>query len=172
MVTTPMKCKICGKIISPPDEALIIGESPQVRNQKILGKLYSHVQGKMQEEQKQPIQPHTQILIQATVVGENLKGALLIGNFEISPDMEAERRGVLARVHEITRTVRITDQEILQTIHKLDEEWSDGRSITAPNQILVDLLRDLRDRYEGLGKYAKVSDAGMMGAHPIDEVKK
>lgn len=103
MITTPMKCKICGKIISSPDEALIIGEAPQVRNQKILQRLYSHVQGKMQEEHNQPIQPHTQVLIQATVAGENLKGALLIGNFKISPDMEAERQDVLARVHEMTK---------------------------------------------------------------------
>lgn len=100
----------------------------------------------MEWEASQPHQPHKQALMDATVAGENLKGAMLIGKFEISPDMEAERQGVLARVHEITRTVRTTDQDIL------DKVFSMGlRSADCPE---FRILADLRDRYEGLGKYA------------------
>ena len=145
MILNLMKCKICGKIISPPDQALIIGESAPVRNQKILQSLFYHVQSKMQEEQNRPEQLHTAALIHAMTAGENLKGALLIGNFEISPEQEAERQDVLRRVHEITRTVRMSDGELVTLLKAY-----------LPDIVPMDLrvLQDLRDRYEGLGKYA------------------
>jgi len=148
MILTPMKCKICSKVISPPDQALIIGEPVQVRNQKILQRLYSHITDRMQAEQKQPSKPHTEALLQATLAGENLKGALLVGCFEISADMEAERQSVLKRVHGMTRTVRMSDEDLSQLGESADllngSEW--GQAFA--------LLQNLRDRYEGLGKYA------------------
>ncbi len=146
MILSLMKCKICGKVISPPDQALIIGESAPARNQRILQALFSHIQGQMETERNQPAQPHTAALIGATVAGENLKGAMLVGCFEVSPDMEMERQDVLRRVHEITRTVRMSDEDLMEYAprgyHGLVEiRW-------------IDALKDLRDRYEGLGKYA------------------
>ena len=142
MILSLMKCKICSKIISPPDQALIIGESAPARNQRILQSLFSHIQTKAQEEQNQPAQPHIMALIAAMTAGENLKGALLIGNFEISPEQEAERQDVLRRVHEITRTVRTTDEDLEKILY------------AHPNGFAMNALKDLRDRYEGLGKYA------------------
>ena len=147
MILSLMKCKICGKIISPPDQALIIGESAQVRNQKILQSLFAHIQGEMQKEQTHPAKPHTAALVAAMTAGENLKGAMLIGNFEIGAEQEAERQDVLRRVHEITRTVRITDQEILDMLP------------TVYQKSTIQILCDLRDRYEGLGKYAPAQPA-------------
>ena len=157
MILSLMKCKICGKTISPPDQALIIGESAPVRNQRILQSLFSHVQSKMQEEQNRPEQPHTAALIHATVAGENLKGAMLIGNFEIGAEQEAERQGVLRRVHEITRTVRLTDQEIDSMIE------ADGLTrFTIRNYLL-----DLRDYYEGLGIHAPKPPASTPQPEPV-----
>ena len=147
MILSLMKCKICSKIISPPDQALIIGEPPEVRNQRILQSLFSHIQEKTQEEQGRPDQPHAAALVAAITVGENLKGALLFGNFEIGAEQEAERQDVLRRVHEITRTVRITDQEILDMLP------------TVYQKSTIQILCDLRDRYEGLGKYAPAQPA-------------
>ena len=147
MILSLMKCKICSKIISPPDQALIIGEPPEVRNQRILQSLFSHIQEKTQEEQGRPDQPHAAALVAAITVGENLKGALLFGNFEIGAEQEAERQDVLRRVHEITRTVRMSDQDLMEEHQEPAGGW------------VLEKLRDLRDRYEGLGKYAPAQPA-------------
>jgi len=120
MIITPMKCKLCGKVISPPDEALVIGETEQVRNQKIIARLVKHLQSKAEEELKTTAKnglnsetgrwhspdtdrPHAKALIDATVAAQNFNGALMIGHFEISADMEADRQRVLKWVHEITQ---------------------------------------------------------------------
>jgi hypothetical protein len=150
MILSLMKCRICGKTISPPDQTLIIGESAPARNQRILQSLFSHIQGKMQSEQNQADQPHTAALIAAMTAGENLKGALLIGNFEISPEQEAERQDVLRRVHEITRTVRVSDEELQQAFRRATMSIGTGPLYGSH----WEFCKDLRDRYEGLGKYA------------------
>lgn len=156
MILSLMKCKICGKMISPPDQALIIGESAPARNQRILQALFSHIQGQMENERNQPSQPHTAALISATVAGENLKGAMLVGCFEVSPDMDRERQDVLRRVHEITRTVRMSDKDLAARNLSCDECVNDGLAA----------LKDLRDFYEGLGKYAPAEPAAAPQPEP------
>jgi len=157
MILSLMKCKICSKVISPPDQALIIGEPPQVWNQRILQSLFSHIHGEMQKEQNRPEKPHTAALVAAITAGENLKGAMLIGNFEIGADQESERQDVLRRVHEITRTVRISEEGLAAMI---DEDLPEGGAI-------LNLLCDLRDRYEGLGKYAPAQPAAAPQPEPV-----
>ena len=152
MIITPMKCKLCGKTISAPDEALIIGQPPQARNQRLIAKLLQHMQTRAEEELKDrngSARPHTQALVAATVASQNFNGALVIGCFDISPDMEAERQGVLKRIHEMTRTIRIPDTELAGLSKDCDCE---GGECTW--DAVLEVLKDLRDRYEGLGKYA------------------
>lgn len=169
MLILPIKCKHCGKTISPPDAAKIIGESPQVQNQRIIGKLMGHLQGKAEDEGKGIIGgPHAQALIEATLVAQNLHMALVLGGFELSAEMEADRQQVLKRVHEITRTVKMTDNELeLLAASAFDHPDALDDEGTILNHA-ENALRDLRDRYEGLGKYAPKPPAA---AQPVQTVK-
>ena len=163
MIHLPMKCRLCGKIISPPDEARIIGQPETVQNQKIIARLMAHI-GKHAQEEQRSGGPHAQALIEATLASQNLHASLIIGCFQINPEMEADRQRVFARIHELTRTVRITDED-LKTIAQENgfvlnfDHW-------AENENLLDMLRDLRDRYESLGKYAPAQP------EPIEAIKR
>ena len=168
MITTLMKCKLCGKIISPPDETPLIGEPPQVRNQKIIQRLMRHMQNRVEAEAKLGAGEHLQAMADATVASQNFSGALLIGYFEISPDMEKGRQLVMQRIHEMTRSVRMADQEIDRIVAKRTEGMTHSLSTVAFVRAMYDALRDLRDRYEGLGQYAPVSASNPEQTGPAD----
>ena len=138
----PLKCKLCSKTISPPIR--IIGQSDAEYRGACTAKLTGHVAGHAKEEMKTG-GPHAIANAQAAIPSQNLYSALLLGCFDLPPEMERDRAEVFAMIHALTRTVRMTDQDI--------NAWApstvDSEGIAA--------LRDLRDRYEGLGKYAPES---------------
>lgn len=155
MVTTPMKCRLCGKIIPLPVE--IIGETPQQRQMRMVGALMAHITRAIDEEQKTKLsRRHTEAAklasTQATTIAANMNGALIVQNFDIPEELEAARRDLLRDVHEMTRQVRMTDQELAD----LYERYKNG---TDKWPTSLDFLKDLRDRYESLGKYAPAKPA-------------
>lgn len=148
MITVPLKCKLCNRTISPPTR--IIGQSEAEYRGSLTAKLMGHVAGHAKEEGKTG-GPHAQGNAEAAIRAQNLYAALLMGCFEITPEMEQDRSRVFAMIHQLTRTVKVTDEE-LQSIARAEisqiedpDGFSDG---------MVNVLQDLRDRYEGLGKYA------------------
>ena len=164
-----MKCKLCGKIISPPDETPLIGEPPQVRNQKIIARLMKHMQSRVEAEAKIGSGPHLQAMAESSVASQNFSGALLIGHFEISPDMEQDRQYVLFRVHEMTRKVRMTNEELMATVRCTCPGECTGLHVAdGVEERALRMMMDLRDRYEGLGKYAPVSASNPEQTGPAD----
>lgn len=154
LILHPIKCKLCGKSINPPDAAKVIGQSEQIQNQAIIAKLLGHIRGMAEEEGKTPPQgPHFRALIEATLVSQNLHAALILGQFDLDQPMEADRQKVLKRVHAETRTVRMTDEE-LALIYGASEYCRPDGTLDS-----LAMLMDLRDRYEERGKYAPQSDA-------------
>lgn len=159
MITLPMKCKICGKIISSPDEALIIGQPPQVRNQHIIKRLMNHMNARAEEEaRKIGPKPHAQGIMEALMIAQNFNGALVLGNFELPPDTETERLEVISRVHEMTRQVRMSDEDLDAAWDRETEYMHDRVGSVAIDAAKI-FFRDLRDRYESLGKYAPAQPA-------------
>lgn len=151
MILLPLKCKLCNKIISPPDQTKIIGESEQVTNQKIIAKLMSHIGGQAKEEQKTG-GPHAQALIEATLAAQNLHSALIIGCFEITPEMEQDRAQVFEKIHQLTRTFKISDEDLATEFRRATFSHGTGPIYGTH----WEFIKELRDRYEGLGKYAPV----------------
>lgn len=155
MLLIPIKCKLCGKLLSPPDAAKIIGESPQVQNQKIIARIMSHIGSKAQEEQKTG-GPHAQALFEATMASQNLHAAALIGCFEITPEMEKDRQSVFARIHALTRTVKVSTADLMAMVQcTCPIPCCTGLHVAdGVEERALRMLMDLRDRYESLGKYA------------------
>jgi len=156
MIIGSIKCKICGKEILPPE--IEMGESSTAREQRTIGKLLSHLQKRAESEQRLGTGgPHLQAIQQAAAksmhISGNLNGALLTGNFELPADLEAQRVDLLRQVHEMTRTVRMSDGDLANMMtwspatRPLSAEWTTA---------VFEFIQDLRDRYEGLGKYAPI----------------
>ena len=154
MIITPMKCKLCGKTISPPDEALIIGEADGARKAKLIAELTQHIvtEGNNEVRRNGPNEdagPHTAAICAANKAAQHLGTALMVNCFDVSPDLDTDRLEVFRRIHAVTRTVRIPDTELERLSKDCDCE---GGECTW--DAVLEVLKDLRDRYEGLGKYA------------------
>lgn len=147
-----LKCKICGKEIAPPE--ILIGETPDARDGRTINKLLTHLQKRAEMESKSPTGgPHHHAIATAARacmhISGNLNGAILTGNFELPEDLEAQRQSLLRQVHEMTRTVRMSDDDLRAML----AAYTNG-SDRYPTSLAF--IQDLRDRYEGLGKYAPV----------------
>lgn len=161
MIIGSLKCKICSKEIEPP--AVLIGESSEFRDKRIIVRLLTHLQ-KRAEFERAGGGPHLDAIQRAAAtcmhISSNLNGALLTGNFELPAELEKQRLDLLRQVHEMTRQVRMSDEDLKKCIEdrvKYGEitEWI--------------MLKHLRDRYESLGQYAPAQPAP--AAKP-EEVKK
>ncbi len=155
MILGALHCKLCSKEIDPPE--ILLNESPEDRDKRIIARLLKHLQ-KRAEMERERGGPHLQAIQHAAQtcmhISANLNGALLTGNFELPEDLEIQRQSLLKQVHEMTRTVRVSDDELdsLLTTLITEDEPEFGRSeLWEP---MSALFRDFRDRYESLGKYA------------------
>ena len=149
-----LKCKICGKEIEPPP--LVIGEySSEDRDKRVIARVLQHL-SKRAEMEKAGGGPHLEAIQKAAAtcmhISSNLNGALLTGNFELPEDLEQQRLSLLRQVHEMTRQVRMSNQELIeQCDHIQDCAGAAERALR--------IMLDLRDRYESLGRYAPAQPA-------------
>jgi hypothetical protein len=148
-----MKCKICRKEIDPPE--VLIGERPEDRDKRIISRLLRHLQ-KRAEIEKAGGGPHLEAIQHAAAtcmhISGNLNGALLTGNFELPAELEKQRLELLRQVHEMTRQVRLSDEDL----KALYNAYCNG-AVRYPTSL--SLLKDIRDRYESLGLYAPAQPA-------------
>ena len=171
-MTELIKCKHCGKIISP--EPVIIGEPENVRQGKTIARMARHIQARAQKEQQEneaaaraageqqyKAGPHQTALVTLDVAARGFGEFALAQHFELSGDLETAVDRGRRSIHEATRSVRFTDQDLDRLSNEMCPR---GRSAE-----IEAALRDLRDRYEGLGKYAPAQPAA---APEEQEVKK
>jgi hypothetical protein len=152
MIIIPLKCKLCTKTISPPNAAGLTDEQYRAA---YTAKLMGHIAGHAKEESTTG-GPHAQGNAEAAIPAQNLYTALLMGCFDLTPEMEQDRAKVFAMIHALTRKVTISDEELSGIYGKLADtilaagstNWFQLRKLLSPT------LFDLRDRYEERGKYA------------------
>jgi hypothetical protein len=130
---------------------------------KTVQKMAKHLQTRKLEEEANAIAsangkpfkagPHhaAVIAIEMTVAG--IANYQISTNFELSEDLEAARELGRHSIHEASRAVRMTDKELEQMTTDLWCGMCGTRDSTKA------ALRDLCDRYEGLGKYAPAQPA-------------
>lgn len=153
MIIIPLKCKLCTKTISPPNAAGLTDE--QYRG-AYTAKLMGHVAGHAKEETATGGQ-HAQANAEAAIPAQNLYTALLMGCFDLTPEMEQDRAKVFAMIHALTRQVKVSDEDLGKILHDVLNHChidtgrfgNTGETVGAIHQALT----DLRDRYESLGKY-------------------
>ena len=156
MIIGSLKCKICRKEIEPPP--LVIGESSEDRDKRIIARILQHL-SKRAEMEKAGGGPHLEAIQKAAAtcmhIGSNLNGALLTGNFELPEELEQQRLSLLRQVHEMTRQVRMSDEKLEKEFRRATFRHGTGPLFG----MHWEFIRDLRDRYESLGKYAPAQPA-------------
>ena len=156
-------CKHCGKVINPP--TILIGESEAVRQGKTVQKMAKHIQSRADEEMQQSIAsangkpfkagPHHAAVIQLQMTIQGISEYAIARNFNLSEDLEKAVELGRHSIHEYSRSVRMTDEDLDAYLENRDFQYiMDGNAGLAPD--VPKILRDLRDHYEGLGKYAPV----------------
>jgi hypothetical protein len=164
-----LRCKLCNQQIKLPDEALVIGLSEEKRIAIIANTLAKHMseQGaKESQAQHQamtrqkngnpaamiPPAPHAQLVQscvqQGAVMGQLVQGLLTLRAFHLTQELEKYAETHRANLHAWSRKVRMSDDDLSSLMVSFGLEQP-----TIPTQYSR-LLRDLRDRYEELGKYA------------------
>ena len=159
-----MICKLCGKKLKTPDQAMVIGIHPQQKVQIIMAALGQHLQeeanheaqayqrqtnGKPSPAQVLPKMLHTQAVQSCIVHGGAVQGYFTLQCFVLDSELEAIQEQNRRVIHEWSRSVRITDEELKELVESDVAEIDGLRNTPA-----LSYLKDLRDRYEGLGKYA------------------
>ena len=151
-----MKCKLCGKIIEPPQ--LLIGEPEGKRKQRTVRKLMKHMEERVETEAKSGrggphLEATQKAAMRCNLIAANLNGVFLTEHFEMPEDLQTDRQALLRDVHEMTRQVRLTDEDLHRENSRFWFRTSSSVEPITPTDILK-VLFDLRDRYESLGKYA------------------
>lgn len=175
MTLRPITCKYCSKTISPALPH--IGESPQQNMARTVQLMAQHIAEESQEEQRTAKRhpkagvkpgPHqvAEFLLSATVAG--VANYQIAQSFNLSEDLEAAVEIGRHSIHEASRKVRMTDEDVESILPR----WLDGELKPIPKydgitQVARELARDLRDRYEGLGKYAPAQPTPAPAAEPV-----
>ena len=155
MSLIPMKCKLCGKIIEPPE--ILIGEPEGKRKQRTVRKLMKHMEERVETEAKSGrggphLEATQKAAMRCNLIAANLNGVFLTEHFEMPEDLQSDRQALLRDVHEMTRQVRVSDEELMRMLDGCTVTI--GTGFSTPSMHAEDVLKDLRDRYESLGKYA------------------
>lgn len=160
MSLKPITCKHCQKIISP--SPYIFGEPENVRMMKTVQKMAKHLQSRKEQEEANSIAnangkpfkagPHHAAVVALEMTVAGIANYQISTNFELSEDLEAARELGRHSIHEASRAVRMADED-LEYIAEANGLEGMTRSI------VLNYLRDLRDCYEGLGKYAPTQPA-------------
>ena len=121
-----------------------------------------HIAEKSQEEQRAAKRhpksgvkpgPHqlAEFMLSATVAG--VANYQIAQSFNLSEDLEAAVEIGRHSIHEASRKVRMTDEDIHAILSAQCDADRAGHHV--PWEII---LKDIRDRYEGLGQYAPISE--------------
>ena len=144
MITSLIRCKVCQKVISEP--ARIIGDPQGMHEARIMQQLLKHIQSKVDEEMRDSSdqqKPHCAAWGPRVASVFTYQMLMCSHLFELTPELESRSETDRARFHESSRKqLKITDEELASTYIE-----PDGRAHS-------DALRDLRDRYEEIGRYA------------------
>ena len=168
MTLHPITCKYCSKTISPALPH--IGESPQQNMARTVQLMAQHIADQSQEEQRTAKRhpkagvkpsPHqlAEFLLSATVAG--VANYQIAQSFNLSEDLEAEVEIGRHSIHEASRKVRMTDEDLEALVIEFT-----GPKYDETRELARTFLYDLRDRYEGLGKYAPPQPTPAPAAEP------
>lgn len=149
----PITCKYCGREIKPPTP--IIGEPDMLRQLKTVQKMARHIASRSMEEQQavsgararrepDPPAPHAIAAMQINMAVQGITNYAIAGHFELSEELQASHELGRHSIHEATRAVRMTDEDL--------EARIEAEGIV--RHTIWNYLRDLRDEYESLGIHA------------------
>jgi hypothetical protein len=176
-------CKLCSQRIKTPTSAMVVGLSQQERLHLIATALGSHLQTAGAHEQQAaaglplygpttnskpnpatnskpnpaaaPLPPmlHQQAVGSCILHGAAVQGYFTLQCFVLTPELEAIQEQNRHIIHEWSRKVRFTDEELKARIE------ADG----IVGHTIWNYLRDLRDEYEGLGIHAPKAPTSTAG---------
>lgn len=120
---------------SGPD--VVIVSDPELKQ-----KLLDFVDSQFPSSERRPRPHYTELEAEAVQLITNDLAVLI----EAGKVSEPER----ARLHDLTRKVRMTDDDCADVVM----QWAEQRRVEPAGGSIIDLVLDLRDRYEEIGKYA------------------
>ena len=172
----PITCKYCSEVIKEPTR--IVGESIADHHKRMAVILAQHLHKVGQKEARESVakangkpfrpQPHHAAIELLRISAEGITEYLVATHFNLSEDLEVAVEIGRHSIHEASRKVRMTDEDVESILPR----WLDGELKPIPKydgitQVARELARDLRDRYEGLGKYAPAQPTPAPGPEPV-----
>lgn len=151
-VYVPIKCKICGRIIKPPDEALIVGQDPRTVHARMIMRLAAHMEenGVAEMRNGRPDKPHYQASLNMAAAGRSMSGIVMGSYFDLSPELAEIHDAERARLNVLTRKAQTTDDDL----RKIALDVVPNTVANAVLEAVEAALRKLRDRYEEIGEHA------------------
>jgi len=160
IVSTPTKCKLCGKIFGPSllNDAAILGSNPEAK--------LKQVQAMMAPLTKHLEKNHPEHIEESQIAGGTFAGYLMMTAFDI--DAETHKRlgsdytRWKIRQMMTRQESRVSDERIAERLRKALETWLPGQGNIPPelyDELFV-VMCAMRDVLEERGRYTTEQPAG------------